>query len=312
MKQRVVIAGGSGFIGQHLSERLIAAGYDVVILSRSAKPAGAVRSVQWDGKTLRPWAAEIDGASAVINLAGKSINCRHTNNNRREILRSRVDSVRLLGEAIGRAQTPPPVFVQTSAVGIYGDAGSQICAESSRHGIDYVAEVCDKWEAAFEAIDAPALRKVTLRLGVVLGRDGGFLRVMTRLTRCYLGGAAGDGRQFITWVHTKDLCGMFLAAIEYPEVTGIYNACAPDPVMNQDFMSAMRAALHRPWSPPIPAFAVRLGSWLIGTEGKLALVSQRVLPEHFLMQDFPFQFPTLMPALKDLLNSPSQATGTSG
>src|ERR1700733_6115722 len=123
MKQRVVIAGGSGFIGGHLSERLVAAGYEVVVLSRSAKPAGPVRSVQWDGRTLEPWAAEIDGACAVINLAGKSINCRHTNNNRREILRSRLDSVRALGEAISRAQMPPPVFVQTSAVGIYGDAG---------------------------------------------------------------------------------------------------------------------------------------------------------------------------------------------
>ena len=311
MKQRVVIAGGSGFIGGHLSERLIAGGYDVVILSRSAKPAGAVRSVQWDGKTLGPWAAEIDGAFAVINLAGKSINCRHTNNHRREILRSRLDSVQALGEAITRAQTPPPVFVQASAVGIYGDAASQICAESSPHGIDFVAQVCDQWEAAFEAIDAPALRKVTLRLGVVLGRDGGFLRVMAKLTRCYLGGAAGDGRQFISWVHMKDLCGMFLAAIEYPEVTGIYNACAPDPVMNQDFMSAMRTVLNRPWSPSVPAFAIRIGSWLIGSEGKLALVSQRVLPDHFLTQDFPFQFPILLPALKDLL-SPGANRRSSG
>jgi uncharacterized protein (TIGR01777 family) len=303
MKQRVVIAGGSGFIGGHLSKRLVSAGYDIVILSRSAKSAGAVRSVAWDGKTLGPWATEIDGASAVINLSGKSINCRHTNNNRREILRSRVDSVGALGQAISRAQTPPPVFVQASAVGIYGDAGSQICSESSPHGIDYVAQVCDQWEDAFEAIDAPALRKVILRLGVVLGSDGGFLPVMAGITRLFLGGQAGDGRQFVSWVHMKDLCGMFLAAIEHPEVTGIYNACSPDPVMNQDFMTALRVVLKRPWSPPVPAFAVRIGSWLMGSEGKLALMGQRVLPEHFLKQDFPFEFPTLKPALKDLLSA---------
>jgi uncharacterized protein len=302
MKQRVVIAGGSGFIGGHLSDRLISAGYDVVVLSRSAKSAGTVRSVPWDGKTLGPWAAEIDGAAAVINLAGKSINCRHTNSNRREIVRSRVDSVVALGQAISRAQAPPPVLVQTSAVGIYGDAGSQICVESSPHGVDYVAQVCDQWEGAFESIDAAALRKVILRLGVVLGADGGFLQVLAKITRLFLGGQAGDGRQFISWVHMNDLCQMFLAAIQYPEVTGIYNACAPDPVMNQDFMSELRAVLNRPWSPPVPAVAVRVGSWLMGSEGKLALMGQRVLPEHFLIQDFPFGFPTLGPALKDLLS----------
>lgn len=303
MKPRVVITGGSGFIGGHLSERLISAGYDVAVLSRSARSVGAVRSVTWDGKTLDAWASEIDGAYAVINLAGKSINCRHANNNRREILRSRVDSVRVLGEAIGRAQTPPSVFVQTSAVGIYGDAGSQICDESSPHGIDYVAQVCDQWEGAFAAIDGPSLRKVILRLGVVLGSDGGFLPVLAKITRRYLGGQAGDGRQFISWVHIRDVCHMFLAAIEYPEVTGIYNACTPDPVMNRDFMSQLRAILKRPWSPPVPDFAIRIGSWLMGSEGKLALMGQRVLPDHFLRQDFPFQFPTLGPALKDLLNS---------
>jgi uncharacterized protein (TIGR01777 family) len=311
MKPRVVIAGGSGFIGGHLSERLITAGYEVVILSRSANSAGAVRSVEWDGKTLGPWATEIDGASAVINLTGKSINCRHTNNNRREILRSRVDSVRALGQAISRAQTPPSVFVQTSAVGIYGDAGSKICAESSPHGIDYVAQVCDQWEGAFESFDAPALRKVILRLGVVLGADGGFLQVLAKITRLFLGGQAGDGRQFISWVHMKDLCHMFLAAIEYPEVSGIYNACAPDPVTNQDFMHELRAILNRPWSPPVPAFAVRIGSWLMGSEGKLALMGQRALPDHFLKQDFPFECPTLRPALEDLL-SPEANQRSSG
>ena len=303
MKQRVVIAGGSGFLGGHLSERLISAGYEVVVLSRSAKSAGTVRSVAWDGKTLGPWAREIDGAYAVINLAGKSVNCRHTNNNRREILRSRVDSVLALGLAISGAQAPPSVFVQASGVGIYGDAGGQICTELSPHGVDYLAQVCDQWEGAFESIDAKALRKVILRIGAVLGPDGGFLQLLAKITCLFLGGQAGDGRQFISWVHMKDLCQMFLAAIQFPEVTGIYNACAPEPVMNQDFMSELRAVLNRPWSPPVPAFAVRMGSWLMGTEGKLALMGQRVLPEHLLMQDFPFEFPTLKPALRDLLSA---------
>jgi hypothetical protein len=305
LKGRVIIAGGSGFVGNHLSDHLVSVGYEVVILSRSAKSPGETRSVVWDGKTLGPWMAELDGAVALINLTGKSINCRHTKKNRREILQSRVDSVRVLGEAVGRASKPPTLFVQASAVGIYGDAGDRICTESSPHGIDDIAQVCDQWEETFNALNTANLRKVVLRLGPVLGRDGGFLPLMKRLTCLYLGGQAGDGDQFISWIHINDLCRMFLSAIDYQEISGVYNACSPDPVTNQAFMSELRALLHRPWSPPVPAPAVRIGSWLIGTEGKLALMSQRALPERFRSQDFPFEFATLRPALEDLLNHPA-------
>ncbi len=306
MKGRIVIGGGSGFVGSHLSRQLVAADYEVVVLSRSAKSIGGLRKVVWDGKTIGPWAAEIDGALVLINLAGKSINCRHTVKNRLKILQSRVDSVRVLGEALARAAHPPPLYIQASAVGIYGDAGNEICTESSPHGLDYIAQVCDQWEEAFAAVSAPNVRKVLLRFGIVLGRDGGFLPVMRRLARFYLGGQAGDGEQFISWIHIRDLCSMFLAAIDYPEISGIYNACSPNPAKNKDFMDTLRAVLHRPWSPRVPEIAVRIGSWLMGTDGKLALMSQRAIPEHFLRQEFPFAFAALRPALEDLLNSPRE------
>ena len=275
MKQRVVIAGGSGFVGRHLSKRLVGGGYDVVVLSRSSRSTGTIRTVAWDGQTLGPWAAELDDACAVVNLAGKNINCRHTKKNRREILQSRVDSVRALGAAIECAQRPPTVFVQGSAVGIYGDAGERLCAEDAPHGTDFMSQVCECWEAAFNRLPLPKTRRVLLRLGVVLHPDGGLLKMMARLTRLFLGGQIADGAQYVSWIHMSDLCHMFLAALEHAEITGTHNGCAPKPVTNGELMTRLRETLHRPWSPAVPRFAVKIGAALIGTDPSLALVSQR-------------------------------------
>ena len=248
MKKRVVIAGGSGFIGRHLSRRFIAAGYEVVVLSRSASALPGARGVHWDGKTVGPWAEELDGAQAVINLTGRNINCRHTAGNMREILESRVHSVHALAGALSQTGTPPPVFVQTSAVGIYGDAGDRICDESAPHGTDEIARTCQQWENALAAVTAP-VRKVILRLGVVLGPDGGFFPMISRLTRLFLGGQAGNGNQFVSWIHINDVTHMFLAAAENAEVIGTYNATAPEPVINREFMRELRAVLNRTMEP---------------------------------------------------------------
>jgi uncharacterized protein (TIGR01777 family) len=304
MKQKVILAGGSGFVGNALTPLLLSAGYDVIVLSRhpSARET-SVQEVEWDGKTLGSWARSLEGAAAVVNLSGRSINCRHTPKNRRLIVESRVDSVRVLGQAIAQLAHPPAAFVQAAGIGIYGDAGDRWCDENAPHGKDFVAHVCERWETAFAEVVAPHTRKVLLRLGVVLGRDGGFLKVLSRLTRLFLGGQIGDGEQFISWIHMADLAHMFRVAIEMPEITGIYNATSPNPVSNADFMRELRFALHRPWSPPVPRFAARLGSWLMGTEASLAFVSQRGVPRHFLEQDLDFKFPELRPALHDLLPS---------
>ncbi len=300
MKPRVILAGGSGFIGRALTPVLTAAGYEIVVLTRTppSSQTGVV-SVRWDGKNLGDWARLLEGSAAVVNLAGRSINCRHTQRNRRIIVESRVDSVRVLGQAIAQSAQPPPVFVQAAGIGIYGDAGDRWCDESAPHGTDFVAEVCERWEAAFAEVTAT--RKVLLRLGVVLGSDGGFFRVLSRLTRLFLGGQIGHGRQFISWIHMADLTHLLRLAIEMPEITGIYNACSPQPVCNAEFMRELRQTLHRPWSPPVPKFAARIGSWLMGSEASLAFVSQRGVPGHFLQQDFQFDFPELRPALHHLL-----------
>jgi uncharacterized protein (TIGR01777 family) len=299
--KRIILAGGSGFVGQALRPVLLRNKHDVVVLGRgAAHREGGVDFLQWDGRTLGAWASAIDGAEAVVNLTGKNINCRHTDENRREIIRSRVDSVRVLGEAIAHCQKPPKVFVQTSGVGFYGDTGNHVAGEDAPLGSDFTAEVCRQWEGAFDALDLPATRKVILRLGVVLGRDNGALPVLEKLTRWFLGGAVGSGRQFISWIHISDVVRMFNASIEQTELTGAFNATAPAPVTNSEFMRELRRALHRPWSPPAPAPLARAGAWLMGSDGDLALLSSRCVPRRFLERGFPFQFPNLRDAFADL------------
>ena len=304
MTRKVVLAGGSGFIGQSLALLLRSSGYEVTILSRTPRPEmPGVVSLAWDGKNPGDWTKSLEGAAAVVNLAGRSINCRHTPENRRSILESRVNAVRVLGQAVAQAAQPPAAFVQASAVGLYGDTSDHPCDEEAPHGTDFMARVCQEWEAAFTAIPAPATRKVILRLGVVLGIGGGFLPVVTKLTRWFLGGHAGSGRQYISWIHMADLTRMFLQGIEASEMTGIFNATAPHPMTNAGFMRQLRHTLHRPWSPPMPEFAVRLGSWSLGTEASLALTSQRVVPRNFIARGFPFQFSDLHTALENLLDA---------
>ncbi len=304
MKPRIVLAGGSGFIGQSLSPFLLSKNYEIIVLSRAESDLrDAVRSVHWDAKTLDDWLEFVNGAFAVVNLAGRSINCRHTPEHRREIIDSRVDSVRVLGQAIARCAQPPKVFVQIAGVGIYGDKGERICDETTAPGDDFVTKVCEKWEAAFESVEAPATRKVLLRLGVVLGPNGGFLGLLGRLTRWFLGGQVGHGRQYLSWIHVADLSRIVLASIENRELTGVFNATSPNPVTNGEFMRELRRALHRPWSPPVPEFAARIGSWLMGTEADLALVSQRCVPKRFQENGFNFEFPELRDALANVFPS---------
>jgi uncharacterized protein len=301
MKPRIVLAGGSGFIGQSLSPPLVSKNYEIVVLTRGkSNHHGRIREAHWDGKKLGEWTQFVNGALGLVNLTGRSINTRHTPEHRREIIDSRVDSVRILGEAIGRCVQPPKVFVQLAGVGIYGDKGERICDETTAPGDDFVSEVCKKWEAAFDSVDSPNTRKVLLRLGVVLGRNGGFLHVLSRLTRWLLGGQVGEGRQYVSWIHIADLSRMILQAIDQERLKGVFNATAPNPVTNAELMRALRRALHRPWSPPVPEFAARIGSWLMGTEASLALVSQRCVPKRFLEKNFAFEFPNLREALANI------------
>ena len=302
-QKRIVIAGGSGFIGTALAREFSRRGATVIVLTRSPRerPDG-VREVLWNGKQLGEWIQHLDGAEAVINLTGKNINCPHTPENLRAITGSRVNSVNAIGLALEHLKIPPRVWVQSSAVGFYGNTKDRLCDESAAAGHDALAQVCDAWETAFIAVKAPHTRKATLRIGFVLGREGGALPILMKLTKLFLGGAAGDGRQYISWIHLADLVQMFVAAVEDENLSGAFNAVAPNAVTNAEFMRELRRALHRPWSPPVPAWGIKLGAWLMRGEGSLALTSQRCSPGRFAAAGFPFRFPNLPAALRDLCN----------
>ena len=298
--QRIVLAGGSGFIGRALARELRQRGYAVVILTRSPQArAEGITELAWDGEHPGPWVEALDGAAAVVNLAGRNINCPHTPENLAEITASRVNSVRVLAAALPRLARPPGVWVQAGAVGFYGDTGDRACAENAPAGTGPLADLCRRWEDAFHAAPPSCPRQVLLRIGFVLGREGGALPVLRQLTRRFLGGAAGNGRQYVSWIHLADLSRMFIAALE-EDLSGTYNAVGPDPVTNAAFMRSLRRACHRPWSPPAPALAVRLGARLMGSEGSLALMSSRCRPQRFQERGFRFAFNHLDTALQDL------------
>jgi uncharacterized protein (TIGR01777 family) len=302
-RSRIVIAGGSGFIGSALAAHFVGQGHDVVVLTRTAHARdNGVREVAWNGRSFGPWAKELDGAAAVINLTGKSINCRHTNKNRREIIASRVVSVRAIADAIGASATPVPVWVQASAVGIYGNAGDALCDESAPHGNDFMADVCEQWEAAFRAALTPNTRRVVLRFGIVLGRDGGVLSTLATIARWGLGGTVGSGRQYMSWIHRDDLVSIMERALT-TEMSGPYNASNHVPETNANFMKRLRKAVHRPWSPPAPAIAVKIGAYVVGTEPSLALHGQRCVPRRLDEEGFVFAHEDLGQTLASLLRA---------
>ncbi|MEO6971099.1 MAG: TIGR01777 family oxidoreductase [Chthoniobacterales bacterium] len=300
-ENRVILAGGSGFLGRSLAEVLGREGCDVIVLTQGrAREEGSVRFVPWDGKTVGDWMPLLENALAVVNLTGKSVNCRYTPAARAEILNSRIDSVRALGEAIARCAQPPRVFMQSGSLAIYGNPGDHVCTEDSPHGSGFSAEVCRASEAAFNGLALPATRKVLLRIGFALKCREGALRTLENITRLFLGGTIGNGRQYISWIHIADLDRMFLSCLERDDLSGTFNATGPTPVTNAQFMAELRRALHRPWSPPVPAALVRIGARVMGTEGDLALHGFRCLPTRFLEAGFRFDFTSLGTALSDL------------
>jgi len=299
---KVVLAGGRGFLGQALGRVLAAEGWEVVVLSRDPREAAPFREVLWNGETGGAWAAELAGAAALVNLAGRSINCVHTLEHSREILESRLNALKALAKGYARAKNPPPVWVQCSATGYYGNAGDRFCEEALPPGPGFLAEVCRRWEEAFAALDLPGVRRVVLRLGPVLDHQTGPFPPLRGLAGKFLGGAAGSGRQFVSWVHRDDAVAALAAAVTRPELAGVYNVCAPGAVTNTEFMRELRSAVGRPWCPPAPEFVVRfVAEHHFQTDGNLALHGQRGSPQKLLATGFRFKHPAVGGAIRDLL-----------
>lgn len=296
----VVLAGGSGFIGRGLAAFLVEHGHRVTVLTRQpSRP----EDLAWDGRTLGRWCSALEGADALVNLTGRSVSCVYTPANRAEILNSRLDSVRVIDEALRTCALPPRVLVQAASLHIYGDT-TAACNEDAPLGEGFSEEVCKRWEAAFFEQELPATRKALLRIGFVLGPNGGALATMRTAVRWFLGGTAGSGGQYISWLHLHDLCRVFLHVIEDPTATGVYNATGPTPVTNREFMRTLRRVLHRPWSPPAPAFMVNLGArYLFRTEGLLALTGRRCYPARLQAAGFAFEHTDLELALVDVMRN---------
>lgn len=302
---KVILAGGTGFLGRRLQRVYAAAGYEVVVLTRHpASVVAPARGVEWDPTRFTEWTKELEGAAAVVNLAGKNVNCRYTKAAREEILKSRINSVRALAEATRRCAVPPAVWVQAGSLAIYGDAGPLWCDESAPTGEGFAADVCRKWEGAFFKAPLPPIRRVLLRIGFVLGNEGGALPVLARLAKWFAGAPAGNGRQMISWIHAHDMDRIFLRAVEDPSIEGVFNACTAGPVSNAELMTELRALYHRPWMPAAPAWAVNAAAWLMGSEGSLALTGRRGLPGRLMEAGFRFDYPALTPALDELLLGP--------
>lgn len=304
--KRIVLAGGAGFLGRHLANTLERRGYEVVILTRNPnRYDGPGRAVYWDGETLdEAWIGELEGARALVNLAGKSVDCRRSKANHEKILQSRVQSTRVLGEALRKVYRVPEVWVQAGSLAIYGNAGDRICDESGFIPDEYPTDVCIAWEEALGEAIRPEMRWAMLRIGFVLGRDGGALPTLACLAKWGLGGKIGSGDQWISWIHVDDMMRLFVESIENPAVHGIYNATGLQPVPNSEFMASLRNTLRVPFGIPAPAPLVRLGAPVLNTDPDLALNGRRGLPVRIHGLGFRFRFHDLDDALADLLDVP--------
>ncbi len=301
---KVVLAGGTGFIGSALIDALLGRGAQVVILTRDLPAAqrrwdGKVDARLWNGRDPGPWVLTVDGADAVVNLAGESVaGGRWTPERKLVLIKSRVDTTRALVAAIAQAAEKPLVFVSASAVGFYGESPSQECAEDSNRGTDFLAALCGQWERDARDAEKSAVRVVSTRFGVVLGKGGGALAKMLMPFKLGVGGPLGSGRQPFPWVHLDDAVGTILFALDEAALTGPVNVTGPQARTNAEFTKALGRALHRPAFLPAPAFALRLA---LGEMSSLLLGGQNAPPKKLLARGYQFRHPTLDAALAALL-----------
>lgn len=307
---KIVVPGGTGQVGTILARAFHADGHDVVVLSRNPETR-PWRTVAWDATTIGDWASEFEGADVVINLAGRPVNCRYTPENRRLIIDSRVNSTKVVGEAIERAVSPPKLWLQMSTATIYAhrfDApNDEITGIIGGTEPDAPAEwgfsikVARAWEKAQTDRVTPQTRHVQMRTAVVMNPDPGSpFEILTNLVRFGLGGTAADGRQYISWIHDRDLIRSIYWLIDRDDMSGPVNLAAPNPLPNAEFMRVLRRAYGRSIGLPAAKFMLTLGAWLMQSETELILKSRRVVPTRLLQSGFTVNFPDWPDAARDL------------
>lgn len=304
---KIVVSGGTGFIGRALCRSLVQHGMSVTVLSRDLPHAkavldSAIRVVKWDAVMSGPWENELDGASAVINLAGEPIAAGRWTPKRKQLLvDSRVNATRLLVQAIARCSNKPRILISASGIGFYGTSVDRVFDERNGPGSDFLAQLCVVWEGAALAAQVSGVRVVCLRNGMVLEKDGGALAKMLPPFRAFVGGPIAAGTQWLSWIHRADLIGLIEWALTNATVSGPVNAVAPEPVTMRDFCRILGKVLHRPSWLPVPKFALRLA---FGELASVMTTGQRVTPKVALDEGYQFRFPRLDSALKSILSRP--------
>ncbi len=308
---KIVISGGTGLIGQRCISHLTMNGNEVIVLSRSPEDAPTfpetVSIVRWDGKSTGDWVKGLDGASAVINLAGASIAgkgffpSRWTESRKDAILQSRLQVGNAISEGIRSVKNKPDLLIQASAIGYYGTSENNKFSEADPPGSGFIAETCQVWEASTREVETMGVRRVVTRLGIVLSTQGGALPRLVLPFRMFMGGPMGSGKQWYSWVHIKDVCRAFQFFINNQEISGVFNITAPNPVRNQAFATVMGKAMKRPSWIPVPGSLMRL---IFGDVASVVLEGQRVTPNRLHEAGFSFAFPELESALRHLLNAP--------
>ncbi len=300
---RIIITGGTGLIGRQLVAGLLQDNHEVIVLSRapdrrSGLPAGA-RVLGWDGRSAAGWGQHVDGADAIVNLAGAGIaDSRWSEQRKREIVDSRINAGKAVVEAVQAAAAKPAVVIQSSAVGYYGSRNDESLTEASKPGSDFLANVCIDWERSTEALDALGVRRAIIRTGIVLSTEGGALPKMLLPFKFFAGGKLGDGRQYFPWIHMVDEVGAIRFLIETPQASGPFNLAAPKTPTNAAFVKAVGEAMGRPSAVPAPAFALKAA---FGEMSTVLLDGQRAEPKRLLDLGYRFRFTDPAAAVRDVL-----------
>ncbi len=299
---KILIAGGSGLIGSALTRYYLAKGQEVYVLSRRGSaatlPAGA-KGVVWDARSVHGWGDLMNEMDVVINLTGENLGAgRWTEQRKQRFYSSRIESGKAIIEAMRQAVRKPGVLVQSSAVGYYGDGGDRVLDESSPAGKDFLARLCVDWEESTREAEFMGVRRIVLRTGVVLAKGAEVLKRLILPFRLFVGGPLGDGRQWLPWIHIADVIGAVNFLVEDPNLSGVYNLSAPEPVQNAAFGKTLARVLRRPYWLPVPAFALKL---VLGEMSKLVLEGQRAIPKRLIEAGYTFQFAGHEAALRDLL-----------